>query len=331
MARFKIGDKVSFLNETGYGHIARFKDKNTVIVEIESGMEIPYPMQYLVPIHVELIVDNDAEDLEEQMPENQVAESIFFVIEPDHELPLLQDNYSIYLFNYSSFNLMFTYSIRDHTTYQTLKNGEIGPFQKLMLKKIAKKEIMEFEHQKIECLFYKNTHYVSQIPIAQIIKLTPQLLEARNFISNPSFKFPVIAIALKDDFIESRTEKIKLTDYDVNRLKAVKDFGAGKKNSTKSKKTPSEIIEVDLHIDELTDQAKNMGNYEMLQLQLKIFQQNLEKAIAEKAKKIVFIHGVGNGRLKQEITTILKGYSEVSFHDGSYKNYGYGATEVVIH
>lgn len=47
-------------------------------------------------------------------------------------------------------------------------------------------------------------------------------------------------------------------------------------------------------------------------------------------KKIIFIHGVGNGRLKQEIISVLKATRGISFQDASYKEYGFGATQVNI-
>jgi dsDNA-specific endonuclease/ATPase MutS2 len=43
------------------------------------------------------------------------------------------------------------------------------------------------------------------------------------------------------------------------------------------------------------------------------------------------IHGVGNGKLKSEIIEILKTIDDISFYDASYKNYGYGATEIMIY
>ena len=48
-------------------------------------------------------------------------------------------------------------------------------------------------------------------------------------------------------------------------------------------------------------------------------------------KKVIFIHGVGNGRLKQEIISLLKTTRGVTFHDAPYKDFGYGATQVNIH
>jgi len=64
-------------------------------------------------------------------------------------------------------------------------------------------------------------------------------------------------------------------------------------------------------------------------VQLKHFQKALDKAITERYKKLIVIHGVGNGRLKHEVRTLLSA-ENFRFYDGSYAKYGYGATEVLI-
>ena len=46
----RIGDKVRFLNEAGEGIVTSFKDKNTALVEISDGFEIPYAIKYLVQV-----------------------------------------------------------------------------------------------------------------------------------------------------------------------------------------------------------------------------------------------------------------------------------------
>jgi dsDNA-specific endonuclease/ATPase MutS2 len=69
---------------------------------------------------------------------------------------------------------------------------------------------------------------------------------------------------------------------------------------------------------------------EILDYQISIFRRELDKAIDTRAKKIIFIHGIGNGRLKFEIIKILKTYKKIEFQDASYQKYGFGATEVLI-
>jgi dsDNA-specific endonuclease/ATPase MutS2 len=54
-------------------------------------------------------------------------------------------------------------------------------------------------------------------------------------------------------------------------------------------------------------------------------------AIKNHAKRIVFIHGVGQGVLKQEVTNLLKRkFKKYYFQDASFKEYGYGATMVIL-
>ncbi|MBL0329312.1 MAG: Smr/MutS family protein [Bacteroidetes bacterium] len=88
-------------------------------------------------------------------------------------------------------------------------------------------------------------------------------------------------------------------------------------------------MEINLHIEELLDNYTGMSNAEIINVQLRYFQKALDKAITGRYRKLVVIHGVGNGRLKQEVRSILDS-ENMPYYDGSYAKYGYGATEVHI-
>lgn len=88
-------------------------------------------------------------------------------------------------------------------------------------------------------------------------------------------------------------------------------------------------MEINLHIEELLDNYTGMSNAEIINVQLRYFQKALDKAITGHYRKLVVIHGVGNGRLKQEVRSILDS-ENMRYYDGSYAKYGYGATEVHI-
>ena len=88
--------------------------------------------------------------------------------------------------------------------------------------------------------------------------------------------------------------------------------------------------EIDLHIEELIEEVSGLTNHEILSIQLERVEKELDKAIDGGLKKLVLIHGVGNGRLKMEIQKILKDYKGLTFQDASYKEYGFGATQVNI-
>jgi hypothetical protein len=90
-------------------------------------------------------------------------------------------------------------------------------------------------------------------------------------------------------------------------------------------------IEIDLHIEELIDSHRGMSNGEILNVQMANFKRELNVAIRRKAKKLIVIHGVGEGTLKSEIARELyEHYPNLDYHDASYRKYGYGATEIIL-
>lgn len=103
-----------------------------------------------------------------------------------------------------------------------------------------------------------------------------------------------------------------------------------KKNKFKINKQRKDITVVDLHIDKLIKFQKNLKKYEILSFQLKIAKKKLDLAILNGAKRIIFIHGVGQGILKFEVEKILRLYNNLEFYPANFKEYGYGATEVNI-
>jgi hypothetical protein len=89
--------------------------------------------------------------------------------------------------------------------------------------------------------------------------------------------------------------------------------------------------EVDLHIEKLTDQWQQLSNFEILTIQLNAFEKYLELAIAHHQHNLIIIHGVGTGKLKDEIHEILNARREVRSYINQYDpRYGYGATEIFL-
>ena len=61
------------------------------------------------------------------------------------------------------------------------------------------------------------------------------------------------------------------------------------------------------------------------------FGEIMDRHIKQKGLKIVFIHGKGNGVLRQEIIKTLKyKYKSCLYQDASFREYGFGATLVTI-
>ncbi|MEP7257308.1 MAG: Smr/MutS family protein [Flavitalea sp.] len=87
--------------------------------------------------------------------------------------------------------------------------------------------------------------------------------------------------------------------------------------------------EVDLHLEKLTDNENALNNFEKLTLQLQTLEKYLDLAVAHRQPSMIAIHGLGTGKLRDEIHEILRLRRDVkSFINRYHPAYGYGATEI---
>jgi hypothetical protein len=100
----------------------------------------------------------------------------------------------------------------------------------------------------------------------------------------------------------------------------------------KTPKRPEDnsVAEVDLHLHELVEDETKLSDAEKLTYQLSYFERALNGAIRDGKKKLIVIHGVGEGILREEVRRVLQFYDNVQFHDADMRKYGVGATEVLI-
>lgn len=130
--------------------------------------------------------------------------------------------------------------------------------------------------------------------------------------------------------IENRN--LTVSNFEVAQIKSEKAMGKRKKApSIKPKERTAPKMEVDLHIHQLVPSERGMSNHEMLNIQLATAKRQLEFAIRKRIQKVVFIHGVGEGVLKEELQYLFGRYDNVKYYDADYQKYGLGATEVYIY
>ena len=88
-------------------------------------------------------------------------------------------------------------------------------------------------------------------------------------------------------------------------------------------------MEGDLHIHELVDDQRGLPDRAKLAIQMDHFDRMMDIAKREKLRRIVFIHGVGQGVLRHQIrTTLEQHHPDCSYREGDPRKYGSGATEV---
>ena len=127
------------------------------------------------------------------------------------------------------------------------------------------------------------------------------------------------------------THELSVSNLEVARIKVEKEIPKRRNRPVaRPKERNAPKMEVDLHIHRLTPSYRGMGSYEILNLQLETAKRQLEFAILKKINKVVFIHGVGEGVLKEELYSLFRRYENMRYYDADYQKYGLGATEVYI-
>jgi len=357
----KIGDKVRFLNDVGGGIVTRIIDKRTVAVETQDGFEIPVLDSEVVIIGqgdeklLSIIPDkgntntkisisknienkivnksiNDAyqnqTNREENDPSgNNIGLYLAFVPKDDHKPT--NSELSLYIINDSDYRLFYSISTWKHGEVEPIKSGILVPDSKELIRTYMTSELNNQFVLNIQSLFFKNTNFVPQQPEFSDININPvKLSKESSFVDNDFFDEKAYVISIADTKKEELLRQI--TDEAISNSIKQKD---GLFSNVKEKKVVKpEIEEVDLHINELVDNSKDMSPGEIIQIQLARFETALEGGLKNSStRKMVFIHGLGNGKLKLELRKLLdKKYQKLKYQDASFQEYGYGATLVYI-
>lgn len=139
-----------------------------------------------------------------------------------------------------------------------------------------------------------------------------------------------LELAKEELVVLPSNREMHVSNADVSR--AYREKSQGQKpirRSVKREKTDPPM-EVDLHVEKLTKDLRGLSSHDMLTLQVDTAKRQLEFAISKRIRRVVFIHGVGEGVLRTELEYLFGRYPGISWYDADYQRYGLGATEVYI-
>ncbi|HIK67777.1 MAG TPA: hypothetical protein EYF95_07390 [Flavobacteriales bacterium] len=127
--------------------------------------------------------------------------------------------------------------------------------------------------------------------------------------------------------------KIIAQDVNEERQKLIqKDFEVKYANvRATNQQRRGEHMVIDLHIHELIDDQSGLQDRTKLDIQLNHFERMMRIAGEQRIKRVIFIHGVGQGVLRNQIRTRLDSYyPDCTVRDANPREYGAGATEVIL-
>lgn len=357
MQNISIGDTVKFLNTTGGGTVKGFQNKNVVIVEDEHGFDFPVLITECIVINSsdnkklseEFSEENydDSQDLSfdtSQVLDNKVDQEYTETIEgeeitsclvylPTNEKSLSTTAFECFFVNDSNYYLFINYmSFDNNSGWHSRYSGLVEPQTKLFLEEFDKSHLNEIEQICIQYVAFKhNKAYMFKTPVDVKLKIDPvKFYKLHSFKENDYFDDNAIVYYITKKDMPQR--ELFLTKEEIEETIKQKETPVGRSRIQKiDKKKKGDPLEVDLHIDKLLDSTSGMSNQEILNYQIGKFEEIIEQNKRFKGKKIIFIHGKGDGVLKQEILKLLKNkYNKYYYQDASFQQYGYGATMITI-
>lgn len=340
------GDKVKFLNDVG-GGIVKNLEGGLAFVEDEDGFEIPMPVYELVVVEkgqpsaetrqvADKVVESRNEDVSEPEAYHQELEEeghddfnprfyLGFIKIGNNQTE--EGKLRLYVINDSNYYVTYLISeLREDGLMYALHQGILQPNTKLPLEDRLAREFENIFHMQL-ILFRKGKGYPALDPVSSAVQIKARRFYKDNVFRNNDFFYqPAVLVPVIKNELEQKMDM--LTEFDSKAVIGEKEKSE-KKPQAKRKSTP-ELEEVDLHIDELVDTTAGLSNSDIIQIQMDKFHFVMESNAKNKGRKIVFIHGVGNGVLKNEIRKQLERKYKVYYQDASFREYGYGATMVII-
>ena len=341
----KIGDKVRFLNAVGGGIVRSVINKTMVMVEDYDGFEVPTLMSELVVIDDALPMSSKSGEPKKKVApvaeqpekkEQPKAEpkyisgkdtpSFYLAFVPQNEANPVDGELKVYLVNDSNNFVLYNYSHLKNTTFRSVDSGKMNPNSKRYVESFTRMDLNDLPEFQFQLVFFMEESFKLEEPLVKRLKLNPVRFYRQNSYTKTKY-FSANAIVTSLLEAELETELEKLTEPEINQVIQEKD---APKVVVKKAESP-DLVEVDLHIHQLLEDTRGLSNHEMLEVQLGRFRNEMETAIANGTRRIVFIHGIGNGTLKQELRKELGSkYKKYYFQDASFKEYGYGATMVIL-
>jgi len=339
--KYQVGDKVLILHSNEEAEVIDIINDKMMLVDVQGvkfpvymdQVDFPYFKRFsekkIFPAKKEKQFVDDVRK-ERSTNEARVEDGMWLTIlsvmitdDPDsyRDGDVIVDHLKLHLANRTGTAYQFIYKQHFFGKPDFELKNTISPFENFYLHDIAMADLndspsFDFEFSLLQPDKKKADHFET------IVRLKPKQLFAKikklqekdqaTFSQLLFEKYP-------DQVIEDKVELSDAVKYKHRVYDATK---------AKQHMEPARSV-IDLHIEKLTDDWKHLSNYEIINQQLKAFEKYFDLAVAHHQHSLIVIHGVGEGRLRDEIHDLLRLKKEVkSFVNQYHHRFGYGATEI---
>jgi hypothetical protein len=336
--KYEVGDDIIVVHSNDEGKVIEIVNDKMVIIEVKGvkfpaymdQIDFPYFKRFtknkIVPDKPKPKVYVDHVPKEKRRDEVKVADGVWLTLFPKFETDIfgdeVVDRFKVYIINRTESGYEFTYKLNFFGRTDFEITSDIGAFKDFYLHDVAFENLndspsFDFEFRLLHPDKYKADFCEAHFKIKP--KQMFQKIEELKEKNLPSINHRLIEKYPDKPYKEDLLDLSKLTSA------GYKVYDAGK---ARQYLEPARSV-IDLHIEKITDNWKGLSNFEIINLQLKEFEKWYYLAVAHHLPEFIVIHGIGKGKLKDEIHEILKTKKEVKYFVNQYDpRFGYGATEI---
>jgi hypothetical protein len=340
--KYEIGDKIIVLHSEEAGTVVDIINEKMVMIEVR-GVRFPaYMDQIDFPYFTQFSKQHQAaraakttvpkpkmhvDDVKREKgnPKHKVAEGVWLNFVPIFDKDIFDDDvvekFKLYLINQTDTALHFSYTLLFGGDSNFELRNTLQPLGDFYLHDVAFEDLNDSPRFDVEFTLVnenkrKAPYYETSLKVKA--KQVFKRIEEMKLAQEASFGY-----LLMDKYPDREVEEpVQLTNrgnkhfklYDLSQIRQFME--------------PARTV-VDLHIEKLTDNPAVLSNHEKLTLQLKTFEKYYDLAVANRQPTFIVVHGIGSGKLRDEIHDILRLKREVkSFVNQYHPSFGYGATEI---
>ena len=261
--------------------------------------------------------------------------SVFLSFVPVDPKEFSKTTFECYLVNDCNYFIHYIYLSKENNTYQLRAQGMVEPNTKVFVEELDHSMLNAIERVGIQFVAFKEDKpFLLKQPVSVDLRIdTTKFFKFHTFRESLFFDEPALEFTIVKDDVLPRSFSVNPQELQKAMIEKNDNTRVERQQARVSKKSNvHEVIEVDLHAHELLETTAGMSAADIKEYQLGVFRKTLDAHIKHKGQRIVFIHGKGEGVLRNAMIQELKHkYKNCSFQDASFQQYGFGATMVIVH
>ena len=275
--------------------------------------------------------------------ERRGADQVNFYIGflPVDSRALSQTEFEVYLINDSNLYVRFLLLTQEGEQYSLRHEGLVLPNQKLLLDTIGHSDLPHWERLTFQLLAYKTDKpFALKSPMNIMLRVDGtkfyklHSFAASDFFNDPALVRPLVSEDRPAQSVSIAAETVEealITPEVVRQAPERPKRQPARQTDRSAVMDKNAIVEVDLHATALLDSTRGLTNVDILTVQIKAFHDTMRQYAKDKGRRIVFIHGKGEGVLRATLLKELKNhYRHCTHQDASFREYGFGATMVTV-